>query len=89
MCWSTVIRDLWIAVFQGEKALGDSALHVNGESLEMDSEDEDSDELEDDEEHGAEQAAAFPTEDSRTSKESMSETDRAAKVGLHFSVWWH
>ncbi|KAH0520824.1 Histone-lysine N-methyltransferase EHMT1 [Microtus ochrogaster] len=65
---------------KGEKALGDSALHVNGESLEMDSEDEDSDELEDEEEHGAEQAAAFPTEDSRTSKESMSETDRAAKM---------
>ncbi|XP_057610914.1 histone-lysine N-methyltransferase EHMT1 isoform X1 [Chionomys nivalis] len=65
---------------KGEKALGDSALHVNGESLEMDSEDEDSDELEDDEEHGAEQAAAYPTEDSRTSKESMSETDRAAKM---------
>ncbi|XP_059116235.1 histone-lysine N-methyltransferase EHMT1 isoform X6 [Peromyscus eremicus] len=65
---------------KGEKALGDSALHVNGESLEMDSEDEDSDELEDDEDHGAEQAAAFPTEDSRTSKESMSETDRAAKM---------
>ncbi|XP_030108090.1 histone-lysine N-methyltransferase EHMT1 isoform X37 [Mus musculus] len=65
---------------KGEKALDDSALHVNGESLEMDSEDEDSDELEDDEDHGAEQAAAFPTEDSRTSKESMSETDRAAKM---------
>ncbi|XP_027278593.1 histone-lysine N-methyltransferase EHMT1 isoform X12 [Cricetulus griseus] len=65
---------------KGEKALGDSALHVNGESLEMDSEDEDSDELEDDEDHGAEQAAAFPTEDSRTSKESMSETDRATKM---------
>ncbi|CAO2598461.1 Histone-lysine N-methyltransferase EHMT1 [Lemmus lemmus] len=65
---------------KGEKALGDSALHVNGESLEMDSEDEDSDELEDEEEPGAEQAAAFPTEDSRTSKESMSETDRAAKM---------
>ncbi|XP_036039339.1 histone-lysine N-methyltransferase EHMT1 isoform X8 [Onychomys torridus] len=65
---------------KGEKALGDSALHVNGESLEMDSEDEDSDELEDDEDHGAEQAAAFPTEDSRTSKESMSETDRAVKM---------
>uniref|UniRef100_UPI004038533A histone-lysine N-methyltransferase EHMT1 isoform X2 n=2 Tax=Callospermophilus lateralis TaxID=76772 RepID=UPI004038533A len=65
---------------KGEKALGDSNLHVNGESLEMDSEEDDSDELEEDEDHGAEQAAAFPPEDSRTSKESMSETDRAPKM---------
>nr|XP_021519044.1 histone-lysine N-methyltransferase EHMT1 isoform X4 [Meriones unguiculatus] len=65
---------------KGEKALDGSALHVNGESLEIDSEDEDSDDLEDDEDHGAEQAAAFPTEDSRTSKESMSETDPALKM---------
>ncbi|XP_029418422.1 histone-lysine N-methyltransferase EHMT1 isoform X10 [Nannospalax galili] len=65
---------------KGEKALGDSTLHVNGESLEMDSEDDDSDELEEDEDHGVEQAAAFPTEDSRTSKESMSETDRTTKM---------
>ncbi|KAF7486863.1 Hypothetical predicted protein [Marmota monax] len=64
---------------KGEKALGDSNLHVNGESLEMDSEEDDSDELEEDEDHGAEQAAAFPPEDSRTSKENMSETDRAPK----------
>jgi euchromatic histone-lysine N-methyltransferase len=67
-------------MFQGEKALDDNTLHVNGESLEMDSEEDDSDELEEDEDHGADQAAAFPTEDSRTSKESMSETDRAPKV---------
>ncbi|XP_012639873.2 histone-lysine N-methyltransferase EHMT1 isoform X4 [Microcebus murinus] len=65
---------------KGEKDLGDGALHVNGESLEMDSDEDDSEELEEDEGHGAEQAAAFPTEDSRTSKESMSETDRAQKV---------
>ncbi|KAM6182101.1 histone-lysine N-methyltransferase EHMT1 isoform 3-T3 [Erethizon dorsatum] len=65
---------------KGEKALGDSTLHVNGESLEMDSDEDDSDELEEDEDHGAEQAAVFPTEDSRTSKESMSETDRAPKM---------
>nr|XP_045005886.1 histone-lysine N-methyltransferase EHMT1 isoform X3 [Jaculus jaculus] len=65
---------------KGEKALGDSTLHVNGESLEMDSEEDDSDELEEDEDHGTEQAAAFPTEDSRTSKESMSETDHATKM---------
>uniref|UniRef100_A0A8C0WJK5 [histone H3]-lysine(9) N-methyltransferase n=1 Tax=Castor canadensis TaxID=51338 RepID=A0A8C0WJK5_CASCN len=65
---------------KGEKALDDNTLHVNGESLEMDSEEDDSDELEEDEDHGADQAAAFPTEDSRTSKESMSETDRAPKM---------
>ncbi|XP_014437532.1 histone-lysine N-methyltransferase EHMT1 [Tupaia chinensis] len=65
---------------KGEKDLADSTLHMNGESLDMDSEEEDSEELEEDEDHGAEQAAAFPTEDSRTSKESSSETDRAHKM---------
>nr|XP_054515296.1 histone-lysine N-methyltransferase EHMT1 isoform X24 [Pan troglodytes] len=64
---------------KGEKDLGASSLHVNGESLEMDSDEDDSEELEEDDSHGAEQAAAFPTEDSRTSKESMSEADRAQK----------
>ncbi|XP_047279841.1 histone-lysine N-methyltransferase EHMT1 isoform X17 [Homo sapiens] len=64
---------------KGEKDLGASSLHVNGESLEMDSDEDDSEELEEDDGHGAEQAAAFPTEDSRTSKESMSEADRAQK----------
>ncbi|XP_058380639.1 histone-lysine N-methyltransferase EHMT1 isoform X8 [Diceros bicornis minor] len=65
---------------KGEKDLGDSTLHVNGESLEMDSEEEDSEELDEDEDQGAEQAAVFPTEDSRTSKESVSETDRTQKM---------
>ncbi|XP_053412555.1 histone-lysine N-methyltransferase EHMT1 isoform X5 [Nycticebus coucang] len=65
---------------KGEKDLGDSTLHVNGESLDMDSEEDDSEELEDDDGHGAEQAVTFPTEDSRTSKESMSETDRTQKM---------
>nr|XP_024201799.1 histone-lysine N-methyltransferase EHMT1 isoform X23 [Pan troglodytes] len=65
---------------KGEKDLGASSLHVNGESLEMDSDEDDSEELEEDDSHGAEQAAAFPTEDSRTSKESMSEADRAQKM---------
>ncbi|PNJ09669.1 EHMT1 isoform 36, partial [Pongo abelii] len=64
---------------KGEKDLGASSLHVNGESLELDSDEDDSEELEEDDGHGAEQAAAFPTEDSRTSKESMSEADRAQK----------
>ncbi|XP_032129223.1 histone-lysine N-methyltransferase EHMT1-like [Sapajus apella] len=67
---------------KGEKDLGASSLHVNGESLEMDSDEDDSEELEEDDSHGAEQAAAFPTEDSRTSKESMSEVDRTQKVGV-------
>ncbi|XP_062938715.1 histone-lysine N-methyltransferase EHMT1 isoform X8 [Cynocephalus volans] len=65
---------------KGEKDLGDSTLHVNGESLELDSEEDDSEELEDEDDHRAEQAAAFPTEDSRTSKESTSETDRIHKL---------
>ncbi|XP_058158810.1 histone-lysine N-methyltransferase EHMT1 isoform X19 [Dasypus novemcinctus] len=65
---------------KGEKDLGDSAVHVNGESLEVDSEEEESDELDEEEDHGVEPVAAFPTEDSRTSKESMSETDRTQKM---------
>ncbi|XP_070374304.1 histone-lysine N-methyltransferase EHMT1 isoform X3 [Equus asinus] len=65
---------------KGEKDLGDSALHVNGESLEMDSEEEDSEELDEDEDQGAEQAAVFPTEDSRTSKESVLAADHAQKL---------
>ncbi|XP_078189278.1 histone-lysine N-methyltransferase EHMT1 isoform X17 [Callithrix jacchus] len=65
---------------KGEKDLGASSLHVNGESLEMDSDEDDSEELEEDDSHGVEQAAAFPTEDSRTSKESMSEVDRTQKM---------
>lgn len=68
-------------MLQGDKDLGDSALHVNGESLEVESEDDESDELDEDEDQGAEQAAAFPTEDSRTSKESASEAERVHKVG--------
>lgn len=68
--------------FQSEKDLGDSTLHVNGESMEIDSEEEDSEELDEEEDQGAEQAAAFPTEDSRTSKESVSGSDRTQKVGL-------
>ncbi|XP_070106634.1 histone-lysine N-methyltransferase EHMT1 isoform X4 [Equus caballus] len=65
---------------KGEKDLGDSALHVNGESLEMDSEEEDSEELDEDEDQGAEQAAVFPTEDSRTSKESVLAADHSQKL---------
>ncbi|XP_023604259.1 histone-lysine N-methyltransferase EHMT1 isoform X4 [Myotis lucifugus] len=65
---------------KSEKDLGDSTLHVNGESVEMDSEEEDSEELDEEEDQGAEQAAAFPTEDSRTSKESVSGSDRTQKM---------
>ncbi|XP_036162792.1 histone-lysine N-methyltransferase EHMT1 isoform X5 [Myotis myotis] len=65
---------------KSEKDLGDSTLHVNGESMEMDSEEEDSEELDEEEDQGAEQAAAFPTEDSRTSKESVSGSDRTQKM---------
>ncbi|XP_055988880.1 histone-lysine N-methyltransferase EHMT1 isoform X6 [Sorex fumeus] len=63
----------------GAKGEKDGSLHMNGESLEIDSEEDDSEELDEDEDQGAEQMAAFPTEDSRTSKESMSETDHAQK----------
>ncbi|XP_047625069.1 histone-lysine N-methyltransferase EHMT1 isoform X3 [Phacochoerus africanus] len=59
---------------QGEKDPGDGSLHVNGESLDLDSEDDDSEELDEDEDQGAQQ------EDSRTSKESALEPDRAQKV---------
>lgn len=69
-------------LFQGEKELGDSALHVNGESLDVDSEDEDSEELDEDEDQGAEQAVAFPPEDSRTLKDGVSGADPTHKVGL-------
>ncbi|KAK2496637.1 hypothetical protein MC885_013830, partial [Smutsia gigantea] len=71
---------------KGEKDLGDGSLHVNGESLDVDSEEEDSEELDEDEDQGAEQAAAFPMEDSRTSKESVCETDHSRKVGFPASL---
>lgn len=54
--------------------------------MDIDSEEDDSDELDEDEDQGVEQAAAFPMEDSRTSKESMSEIDHGPKVGL--LLWW-
>lgn len=81
-CATAGCADPCAGLFQGEKELGDSALHVNGESLDMDSEDDDSEELDEDEDQGAEQAAAFPPEDSRTSKESVSGAEPTHKVGL-------
>ena len=75
------MTDAPLPVFQGDKDLGASTLHVNGESLELDSEEDVSEELDEDEDQGAEQAAAFPTEDSRTSKGVVPEADRTQKVG--------
>ena len=39
-------------LFQGEKDLSDGSLHVNGESLDLDSEEDDSEELDEDEDAG-------------------------------------
>ncbi|XP_019366014.1 PREDICTED: histone-lysine N-methyltransferase EHMT1 isoform X1 [Gavialis gangeticus] len=65
---------------KSEKDLSDGSPHVNGESIEVDSEEEDSDELEEDDEHGVEQPAAFPTEDNRISKEGASDADNSRKM---------
>uniref|UniRef100_A0A8C6Z0D3 [histone H3]-lysine(9) N-methyltransferase n=1 Tax=Nothoprocta perdicaria TaxID=30464 RepID=A0A8C6Z0D3_NOTPE len=65
---------------KGEKDLGDASPHVNGESLDVDSEEEDSDDLEEEDDHGAEQPGAFPADDTRTSKDSVSDADNARKV---------
>ncbi|XP_061459611.1 histone-lysine N-methyltransferase EHMT1 isoform X2 [Rhineura floridana] len=63
---------------KGEK--GDASPHVNGESLDMDSEEEDSDDLEEEDEHGTEQPAAFPAEDNRTAKEGSADSSNARKI---------
>ncbi|KAK2535489.1 Ehmt1 [Columba guinea] len=63
-----------------DKDLGDASPHVNGESIDVDSEEEDSDELEEEDDHGAEQAALFPADDNRTSKDSASDADNARKI---------
>ncbi|KYO23150.1 histone-lysine N-methyltransferase EHMT2 isoform C [Alligator mississippiensis] len=65
---------------KSEKDLSDGSPHVNGESIEVDSEEEDSDELEEDDEHGVEHPAAFPTEDNRISKEGASDADNSRKM---------
>ncbi|XP_010170902.2 histone-lysine N-methyltransferase EHMT1-like, partial [Antrostomus carolinensis] len=65
---------------KSEKDLGDASPHVNGESMDVDSEEEDSDELEEEDDHGAEQAAVFPADDNRTSKDSASDADNARKI---------
>lgn len=71
---------VWWDDFQSEKDLGDGSPHVNGESIDVDSEEEDSDELEEEDDHGAEQAAVFPADDNRTSKDSASDADNTRKV---------
>ncbi|KAM6399915.1 histone-lysine N-methyltransferase EHMT1 isoform 4-T4 [Rhynochetos jubatus] len=65
---------------KSEKDLGDGSPHVNGESLDVDSDEEDSDDLEEDDDHGAEQSAVYPAEDNRTSKDSASDADNARKI---------
>uniref|UniRef100_A0A8C0VU50 Euchromatic histone lysine methyltransferase 1 n=1 Tax=Cyanistes caeruleus TaxID=156563 RepID=A0A8C0VU50_CYACU len=65
---------------KSDKELGDGSPHVNGESLDVDSEEEDSDELEEEDDHGADQAAVFPGDDNRTSKDSASDADNARKM---------
>ncbi|NXX97576.1 EHMT1 methyltransferase, partial [Centropus bengalensis] len=65
---------------KSEKDLGDASPHVNGESIDIDSEEEDSDELEEEDDHGAEQVAVFPGDDNRTSKDSASDADNTRKI---------
>uniref|UniRef100_A0A8D2MRZ8 [histone H3]-lysine(9) N-methyltransferase n=1 Tax=Zonotrichia albicollis TaxID=44394 RepID=A0A8D2MRZ8_ZONAL len=65
---------------KSDKELGDGSPHVNGESIDVDSEEEDSDDLEEEDDHGADQAAMFPGDDNRTSKDSASDADNARKI---------
>ncbi|XP_071622646.1 histone-lysine N-methyltransferase EHMT1 isoform X4 [Heliangelus exortis] len=65
---------------KSDKDLGDASPHVNGESIDVDSEEEDSDELEEEDDHGAEQAAVFPADENRASKDSASDADNARKI---------
>ncbi|XP_050175725.1 histone-lysine N-methyltransferase EHMT1 isoform X7 [Myiozetetes cayanensis] len=65
---------------KSDKDLGDASPHVNGESIDVDSEEEDSDELEEEDDHGAEQAAVFPVDENRTCKDSASDADNARKI---------
>lgn len=53
---------------------------MNGERLDIDSEEEDSDELEDDDERGTDHSAAFPAEDNRTAKEGNVDASNVRKV---------
>ncbi|XP_070614836.1 histone-lysine N-methyltransferase EHMT1 isoform X9 [Erythrolamprus reginae] len=53
----------------GKVEKDDSSPHVNGERLEVDSEEDDSDELEEEDERGTDQTATFPVEENRTANE--------------------
>ncbi|XP_077162715.1 histone-lysine N-methyltransferase EHMT1 isoform X6 [Paroedura picta] len=63
---------------KGEK--GDASPHVNGESLEVDSEEDDSDELEEEDERGTEHPSAFPAEDNHTAKEGAADASKVRKM---------
>ncbi|XP_028570813.2 histone-lysine N-methyltransferase EHMT1 isoform X1 [Podarcis muralis] len=75
-----MFRSLAHSTSGGKVEKGDSSPHVNGESLDADSEDEDSDELEEDNERGTEQQAAFPAEEHRMAKEGVVDGSRARKI---------
>ncbi|CAI5794360.1 histone-lysine N-methyltransferase EHMT1 isoform X1 [Podarcis lilfordi] len=75
-----MFRSLAHSTSGGKVEKGDSSPHVNGESLDADSEDEDSDELEEDNERGTEQQAAFPAEENRMAKEGVVDGSRARKI---------
>ncbi|XP_063172469.1 histone-lysine N-methyltransferase EHMT1 isoform X3 [Candoia aspera] len=53
----------------GKVEKDDGSPHVNGERLDVDSEEDDSDELEEDDGRGTDQTATFPVEEDRTAKE--------------------
>ncbi|XP_060551037.1 histone-lysine N-methyltransferase EHMT1 isoform X6 [Pantherophis guttatus] len=53
----------------GKVEKDDGSRHVNGERLEVDSEEDDSDELEEEDERGADQTATFPVEENRTAND--------------------
>ncbi|XP_058015138.1 histone-lysine N-methyltransferase EHMT1 isoform X3 [Ahaetulla prasina] len=53
----------------GKVEKDDGSPHVNGERLEVDSEEDDSDELEEEDERGADQTATFPVEENRTAND--------------------
>lgn len=78
MCWYCCLAICLSGHIQGEK--GDASPHVNGESLEVDSEEEDSDELEEEDERGTEHPSAFPAEDNQTAKEGAADASKVRKV---------
>lgn len=53
---------------------------MNGESLEVDSEEEDSDEIEEEDERGTEHPSAFPAEDNQTAEEGAVDATKVRKV---------